>query len=86
MGEDLTYQLYINGEWTDGTGGDVLTVVNPATEEAIGTVPQATAGDVNRAGVAVSGAATSLAPHSPQNFCPSGFSCRHAGHCIPQPI
>ncbi len=49
MGEDLTYQLYINGEWTDGTGGDVLTVVNPATEEAIGTVPQATSGDVNRA-------------------------------------
>jgi acyl-CoA reductase-like NAD-dependent aldehyde dehydrogenase len=49
MGEDLTYQLYINGEWLDGTGSDTVTVVNPATEEVIGTVPQATAGDVNRA-------------------------------------
>src|SRR5260370_13522798 len=56
MGEDLTYQLYINGEWTDGTGGDVLTVVNPATEEAIGTVPQATSGDVTRAAEAARGA------------------------------
>jgi acyl-CoA reductase-like NAD-dependent aldehyde dehydrogenase len=49
MGEDLTFKLYINGEWLDGTGSDVLTVVNPATEEVIGTVPQATTGDVNRA-------------------------------------
>jgi acyl-CoA reductase-like NAD-dependent aldehyde dehydrogenase len=49
MGENLTYQLYINGEWLDGTGSDTVTVVNPATEEVIGTVPQATAGDVNRA-------------------------------------
>jgi hypothetical protein len=22
------------------------------------------------------------APHSPQNFCPSGFACWHWGHCI----
>ena len=49
MGEDLTFKLYINGEWLDGTGSDVLTVVNPATEQVIGTVPQATSGDVNRA-------------------------------------
>ena len=49
MGEDLTFKLYINGEWLDGTGSDTVTVVNPATEEVIGTVPQATAGDVNRA-------------------------------------
>jgi aldehyde dehydrogenase (NAD+) len=49
MGEDLTFKLYINGEWRDGTGSDTVTVVNPATEQAIGTVPQATSGDVNRA-------------------------------------
>jgi acyl-CoA reductase-like NAD-dependent aldehyde dehydrogenase len=49
MGEGLTYKLYINGEWADSAGGETVTIVNPATEEAIGTVPQATPEDVNRA-------------------------------------
>lgn len=45
----LTYPLNIGGTWQDSDGDAVLTVLNPATEEAIGTVPDGTAGDVNRA-------------------------------------
>ena len=45
----LSYGLYIDGQWTDGSGADVLSVVNPATEEEIGTVPQGTVSDVQLA-------------------------------------
>ena len=37
----LTYRLYIDGAWNDSDGDEVLRVVNPATEEIIGPVPQA---------------------------------------------
>jgi acyl-CoA reductase-like NAD-dependent aldehyde dehydrogenase len=46
---DLTYRLYIDGQWVDGSGDETVDVINPATEEVIGTVPQATAADVDRA-------------------------------------
>jgi hypothetical protein len=36
----LSYQLYIDGAWTGSDGDSVLTVLNPATEEAIGQVPE----------------------------------------------
>jgi aldehyde dehydrogenase (NAD+) len=49
MSTELTYRLYIDGAWTDSDGNDLLEVRNPATEEMIGTVPQATRGDVTRA-------------------------------------
>lgn len=45
----MTYQLYIDGQWQESDGDGVLTVLNPATEEVIGTVPEATVGDVDRA-------------------------------------
>ena len=45
----LTYRLYIDGTWQDSEGDAVLTVLNPATEEVIGAVPDGTAGDVDRA-------------------------------------
>jgi aldehyde dehydrogenase (NAD+) len=45
----LTYQLYIDGTWQDSDGDAVLTVLNPATEEVIGSVPEATVSDVDRA-------------------------------------
>jgi aldehyde dehydrogenase (NAD+) len=44
-----THQLYIDGEWIDGTGRDVLPVENPATQELFAEVPQATHDDVERA-------------------------------------
>ena len=52
---------------------------------AMGGLGRAAGGGV---GVAVAPGApvVSRAPHSPQNFCPSGFSYRHRGHCISEPI
>jgi acyl-CoA reductase-like NAD-dependent aldehyde dehydrogenase len=45
----ISYQLYIDGAWTDSDGDAVLTVINPATEEVIGTVPEGTVSDIERA-------------------------------------
>src|SRR5438477_693079 len=43
------YRLYIGGDWVDAESDDVLEVINPATEQAIGAVPQASVSDVDRA-------------------------------------
>lgn len=40
---------YIHGEWVDSTGSDTIEVVNPATEEVIGTISSGTEEDVDRA-------------------------------------
>ncbi|SHN40101.1 aldehyde dehydrogenase family protein [Cryptosporangium aurantiacum] len=48
-GTDLSYRLYIDGTWTDASGTEVTEVLDPATEEVIGRVPQADATDVRRA-------------------------------------
>ena len=42
-------QLYIGGEWVEPAGDGTIEVVNPATEEVIGRVPEGTAEDVDRA-------------------------------------
>ena len=42
-------QLFINGEWRDAASGDVIEVVNPATEDVVATVPSAGQGDVDAA-------------------------------------
>ncbi|MCO5592683.1 hypothetical protein L7F22_046686 [Adiantum nelumboides] len=39
-------QLFIGGEWREPSRGNRLPVVNPATEDSIGTIPAATAEDV----------------------------------------
>lgn len=44
-----TYPLFIGGEWVDSSGDEELEVVNPATEEVVGRVPQAAVADVDRA-------------------------------------
>jgi len=41
--------LFIDGEWTEGTGGRGDDVTNPATGQPLGRVPFAEAGDVDRA-------------------------------------
>ena len=46
----LTYRLYIDGAWQDSEGDAVLTVLNPATEEVIGAVPDGTEGHVEPGG------------------------------------
>ncbi|MGV7241122.1 NAD-dependent succinate-semialdehyde dehydrogenase [Caballeronia sp. M23-90] len=42
-------KLYIDGIWQDGTQGRTLDVLNPATDEAIGTVACADLNDLDRA-------------------------------------
>ena len=42
-------QLYIDGAWVAPSGTGTIEVVNPATEEVIGRVPEGTAEDVDRA-------------------------------------
>jgi aldehyde dehydrogenase (NAD+) len=43
------FELYINGEWTAGEAGGEIEVINPATEEIIGRVPDASTKDAVRA-------------------------------------
>ena len=54
-------QLYIGGEWVDPAGQDRFDVVNPATLEVIGSTPEATEADVDRA-VAAARAALETGP------------------------
>ncbi len=42
-------QMFIGGEWVDGSGDESQPVWNPATGEVIAEVPKATAADVDRA-------------------------------------
>jgi aldehyde dehydrogenase (NAD+) len=49
MGHEYNYQLFIDGEWTEGTGDEALPVLNPATEDEIGRVPQGTVQDIRTA-------------------------------------
>ncbi|GMA62733.1 NAD-dependent succinate-semialdehyde dehydrogenase [Alicyclobacillus fastidiosus] len=44
-----TYQNFIGGRWTNGTSNEVFMVKNPATEEVIAAVPNASTGDVQAA-------------------------------------
>jgi succinate-semialdehyde dehydrogenase/glutarate-semialdehyde dehydrogenase len=44
-----TYQLYINGEWTDGSGGKTFEVRNPATDELIAEVADGGAAEAKAA-------------------------------------
>lgn len=43
------YQMYIDGEWVDAQDGKTFESMNPATGEAWAEIPEATAGDVDRA-------------------------------------
>lgn len=49
MGELTKYQMFINGEWVDAEDGRSFESVNPATEQAWATIPDASEADVNRA-------------------------------------
>ena len=49
MGELTTYRMLIDGNWVDSEDGKVFESINPATGKAWATIPEATAGDVDRA-------------------------------------
>lgn len=43
------YTMFIGGEWVPGSGGEMMEIVNPATEEVVHRVPRAGQADVDRA-------------------------------------
>lgn len=45
----ITRELFIDGKWTAGVGDERLEVLNPATEQTIAEVPQATPADIDAA-------------------------------------
>jgi len=45
----INLKHYINGEWVDSTGSEKEDVINPATEEAMGTISMGTKEDLDRA-------------------------------------
>jgi aldehyde dehydrogenase (NAD+) len=49
MSHEYNYRLFIDGEWTEGSGDEALPVFNPATEDEIGRVPQGTVQDIRSA-------------------------------------
>lgn len=44
-----TGQMLIAGEWTEASDGGTISIINPANEDEIGTIPRATADDVSAA-------------------------------------
>ena len=58
MGEPILRDtIYLGGAWTAAAGSGILEVVNPATEELLGRVPEGSVADVDRA---VDGARTAF--------------------------
>jgi len=49
MPDLVKYQMLIDGAWVDAEDGRTFESLNPATEEAWAEIPEATAGDVDRA-------------------------------------
>jgi acyl-CoA reductase-like NAD-dependent aldehyde dehydrogenase len=48
--EAVSYDtLYIGGEWVAPSGKDTITLISPSTEESVGTVPEASPADADRA-------------------------------------
>jgi acyl-CoA reductase-like NAD-dependent aldehyde dehydrogenase len=58
-------KLYIGGEWVDPAGKGTIEVVDPTTEQVIGTIPEGTAEDAERAVEAARGAFDSWSQTSP---------------------
>jgi acyl-CoA reductase-like NAD-dependent aldehyde dehydrogenase len=59
-------QLLIGGKWVDASG-DAYEVINPATEEVVGTAPQATVADAEAAAAAARDALPGWAATDPEN-------------------
>lgn len=47
MNEVLEYQHFINGQWTPGSSGDRMKVINPANQQVVAQVPRGTQEDVD---------------------------------------
>ncbi|MGE5391648.1 MAG: aldehyde dehydrogenase family protein [Deltaproteobacteria bacterium] len=49
MAEIMEYQMFIDGNWTPGSTGEMMDVINPANREVVARVPRGNAQDVDRA-------------------------------------
>jgi aldehyde dehydrogenase (NAD+) len=50
--QDVREQLFIGGQWVDPAGSERLEVINPSTEEPIGSIPMGNRDDVDSAAAA----------------------------------
>src|SRR4051812_25938887 len=64
--ESVPKQLYIGGEWRDGTGGETLGVEAPATQETLVEIADATPDDAVAALAAASDAQAEWGSHPPR--------------------
>ncbi len=60
-------QCYIDGEWVDALNRGTIPVTNPATGEALGTVPRMGAEETRRAIEAADNACPAGAPRPPRS-------------------
>ena len=58
-------KIYIGGKWLKPSGSQSIDIINPATEQAIGTLSLATAEDVDTAVAAARAAFTDWSPKDP---------------------
>ncbi|EZH66933.1 aldehyde dehydrogenase [Bacillaceae bacterium JMAK1] len=72
-------KLYINGDWVESTSTEMITVINPATEEVIGEVPKGTKEDVDRA---VEGAFTAQKKWAKESGATRAEVARRIGEAI----
>src|SRR5438128_84124 len=64
--DSVPKQLYIGGEWRDGTGGQTLAVEDPATQETLVEIADATPDDALAALAAASEAQAEWGKHPPR--------------------
>ena len=63
-------KLFVGGEWIDPAGDGTIEVVNPSTEEVIGTIPEGTPEDVDRAAAAARNAFDGWSQATPAERAP----------------
>ena len=51
-GKDVTHNIYVDGAWTPSDSDETIDIINPSTEEVIGSVPAGAPGDVTKAAAA----------------------------------
>ncbi len=66
-------KIYVDGAWIESTGSGRIDVLNPATEELIGTVAEGTVEDVDAAAKAARKAFPPLGLHYPAASEPNIF-------------
>ena len=64
MKSDVRDSLFIGGRWVPSTGSGSIDVIDSTTEAVIGTVPEGTVEDIDRAVAAAAGCLPGLVDHA----------------------